>query len=52
MTIEFTEDEIKVILGMLDLATKSGGLQVAQHSLPIAMKLQTALNSELKPSEE
>ena len=44
MQIEFTEIEIKQLIGLLDLATKSGGLQVAQDALPLALKLQNTLD--------
>lgn len=44
MTIELTPTEAQQLLGLLDLATKSGGLQVAQAALPIAIKVQTELD--------
>lgn len=46
MQLEFTQQEAQAIIGLLDLATKSGGLQVAQAALPIAIKVQAALDAE------
>ena len=50
ITLEVSTDELKVLVQALDLATKSGGLQAAQVTLPIAVKLQMALDGagELK----
>lgn len=36
----FTLDELNTILGLLDLATKAGGLQVASKALPIVQKME------------
>ena len=33
MQLEFTQQEAQAIIGLLDLATKSGGLQVAPSTL-------------------
>jgi hypothetical protein len=44
MTIELTPTEAQQLLGLLDLATKSGGLQVAQAALPIALRVQAELD--------
>ena len=46
MPINFTTEELKTLIGLLDLATKSGGLQVAQAALPIALKAQAALDDK------
>ena len=46
MTLELTPQEAQQLLGLLDLATKSGGLQAAQIALPIALKVQTELDKE------
>lgn len=43
MQIEFTEAEVRALIGLLDVATKAGGLEVAQHAMPLAVKLQKAL---------
>ena len=44
MSVDFTAEELNALIGLLDIATKAGGLQVAQAALPIAVKVQTALN--------
>lgn len=36
----FTLEELQVLMNMLDLATKAGGLQVAQNTLLLANKIQ------------
>ncbi len=46
MQIELTPQEAQQLIGLLDLATKSGGLQVAQAALPIAIKVQSTLDAE------
>ena len=46
MTLELTPQEAQQLIGLLDLATKSGGLQAAQAALPIAVKVQTQLDKE------
>ena len=51
MTIELTQQEAQALIGLLDLATKSGGLQVAQAALPLAVKVQTALDAETKDAQ-
>ena len=48
MTIDFTVTEAQALVGLLDLATKSGGLQIAQAALPLAVKIQTAIDAETK----
>ena len=44
MTLTLTKEELQALIGLLDVATKAGGLQVAQAALPIAVKVQEALN--------
>lgn len=51
MTLDLTKDELTALVGLLDLATKAGGLQVAQAALPIALKAQEALNQTEEKSE-
>ena len=46
MTLELTPQEAQQLIGLLDLATKSGGLQAAQIALPIAVKVQSELDKE------
>ena len=52
MQIELTKQEAQQLIGLLDLATKSGGLQVAQAALPIAIKVQNALDAETQGAKE
>lgn len=46
MQLELTPQEAQQLIGLLDLATKSGGLQAAQAALPLALKVQTELDKE------
>ena len=46
MTLELTNQEAKTLIALLDLATKSGGLDVAQHSFPLAVKIQNLIDKE------
>jgi hypothetical protein len=48
MQIELTETEAKALIGLLDIAVKAGGLEVAQHAMPLALKVQTELNKEIE----
>jgi hypothetical protein len=36
----FNIDELQKLLQMLDIATKAGGLAVANEALPLALKIQ------------
>ena len=36
----FTVDDLNKLLQLLDIATKAGGLQVANEALPLAIKIQ------------
>lgn len=38
--IEFTKDEAEVLVALLDVAVKAGGLQVAQNAIALAMKVR------------
>ena len=38
----FTVEELQKLLQLVDLATKAGGLAVAQEALPLAVKIQEA----------
>ena len=42
---ELLPDEVRVLVQALDVATKGGGLQAAQVTLPIAVKLQAAMDN-------
>ena len=46
MQIELTKEEVQILIGALDLSVKTAGLQAAQVVLPLAVKLQTALNED------
>lgn len=46
MQLDMTKEEVQTLIGLLDVATKAGGLQVAQHAIPLATKMQVALNAE------
>lgn len=38
--IEFSKEEAEVLVALLDVAVKAGGLQVAQNALALAMKVR------------
>ena len=46
--IEITEQEANVLMQLLDIATKSWWLQVAQSALAFVWKLQISLDKEDK----
>lgn len=48
MTLDFTAEELSTLIALLDLATKAGGLQAAQAALPIAVKVQMAIDESRK----
>lgn len=52
ITFTLTTKEAQDAIGLLDLATKSGGLQAAQAALPIAVKVQVALDANAKPETD
>lgn len=39
----FTDEELQLIVQLADLATKSGGLAVAEKALPLAVKISQEL---------
>lgn len=45
MTIELTPEEARSLMSLLDVAVKAAGLQAAQVALPLAVKLQAALDA-------
>ncbi len=47
-----SKDEAEALLGMLDIATKSGGLQVAQVAVHFAGKVQAMLQAAAQPADE
>ena len=46
MTIELTKDEANALVGLIDLAVKSGGLQVANAALVIMKKVEEAAKKD------
>ncbi len=50
--LELTKEQAQQLLDLLDLATKSGGLQVASVALPVAAKLlEAAKQAETQAKE-
>jgi len=41
--ISFTEGELRALMQLLDIAVKTGGLQVSEAAVVLAQKCQTAL---------
>jgi len=48
----FTNEELNTLIQLLDLATKAGGLGVAQQALPLAVKIQQQLQPVDVPATE
>ena len=48
MTIQLTIEEAQVLTQLIDLAVKSGGLNVAKASAVLADKIQDAVKAENK----
>jgi hypothetical protein len=40
----FTDEELNILIQLLDLATKAGGLAAANNALPLAVKIQVELD--------
>lgn len=51
MTFELTDDEAKILVSLLDLAVKAGGLAAAQAAVPLFQKLQ-AQAANVAPEQE
>lgn len=51
MKIEWTEQEADVAIKLFDVATKAGGLQVAQAAVALTAKLQQAFKKEEEAQE-
>lgn len=49
MTIELTEQEGQALLQLIDLAVKSGGLNVAQAGFVLAAKISEAAKTKTQP---
>jgi len=45
ITIEMTKEEAQALAGLLDIAVKSGGMQVANAALVIMRKIEEAAKS-------
>ena len=52
MKVELTNDELNALAGMLDLAVKSGGLQVAKKAVHLLAKLEAAQPVDPPEQEE
>lgn len=52
MNIELSKEEAQQLLEIMDLATKSGGLQVAAVALPLASKIMQAAQVAQKSDVE
>ena len=48
MDITITKEQAQTVIRLLDIATKAGGLEAAQLSLPIAIDIQRQLNEQGK----
>ena len=48
----FTNEELSALIQLLDIATKAGGLSVAQQALPLAVKIQQQLQPVDVPATE
>ena len=49
MNIEFTREEAQNLLSLLDTAVRAQGLNAAQTALPLAVKVQQAVNEAKEP---
>ena len=49
MNIEFTREEAQNLLSLLDAAVRAQGLNAAQTALPLAVKVQQAVNEAKEP---
>jgi hypothetical protein len=48
----FTNEELNTLIQLLDLATKAGGLGVAQQALALAVKIEQQLQPVDVPATE
>jgi predicted DNA-binding transcriptional regulator YafY len=44
--VELTEEQAQSLVELLDLATKTGGLQAARHALPLVEKVMASVPSK------
>lgn len=52
ITVEFSKQELDILVGLLDLAVKAGGLSVAQNALILTSKIQNAYGASEQPKPE
>lgn len=52
MTVEFNENEIKVLINLIDIAVRNGGLNVAEAGVVLAKKLSDAMQPKEKTETE
>lgn len=50
MMVEFTKDQAQALLGLLDIAVKSGGLRIASTALFFSQALEEAARKESIPA--
>lgn len=50
MNIELNENEANVLTGLIDIAIKSGGLQVAEAGVALAIKIANAAKTAAQPA--
>lgn len=50
--IEFSEQEANALIELINLAVKSGGLNVAQAGVVLASKIQSAAQAVKKESDQ
>jgi len=48
-TVTLTEDQAKLVMQCLDIATKAGGLNAAAGILPVAITIEKQLTAAEKP---
>jgi hypothetical protein len=51
MIIEFTEEERRALLALIDISVKATGLQFAEAAIELAKKLQAAQHNVKSPQE-
>jgi len=49
VSIELTWEEAQTLLNLLDAAVRAQGINAAQAALPLAVKVQQALNEAKEP---
>jgi len=48
----FTDEELNTLLQLMDVATKAGGLAVAERALPLALKIHKHLTEPVDVQPE